>query len=199
MLVLSLFVGKNNGSLYSSSGFRLQFLGGISGVDSMCYQYKLHEYKHKEGLKKVELNDEITVSLQICDSSNINNNGVVSDYLTKVSINNGDYYVDDEYFYYVTKNSTSSSSTRNDSNDNIIELCFNDKFNNNNNNNNKSRSGELIASTEYCIQHNNETKLCSTRGVFVTDICGIDSIGKNNKDLPPTNIDYVPIPGKQYR
>ena len=186
--------------LYSSSGYRLQFLGGYDGdeLNEMCYSYKLHEYKHKQGLSGSEDDDIITVSLEICDAeSKERGYGVLSDYLTKVSLDHGNddyddhddrYYVDDNHFYYVSKNVNNKGD---DNNNTIISLCFQDK-------NNNELYSNIIAPTQYCISHgNNGKKFCSKRGVYVTDICG-----KQNETFnfaPQTSIDYVPIPGKSYK
>ena len=59
--------------LYSSSGYRLQFLGGYDDdeLNEMCYSHKLHEYKHIQTKYNQPVEDEddddiITVLLEIC-------------------------------------------------------------------------------------------------------------------------------------
>ena len=176
-----------NCDLYSQSGYRLQFLGGYkeNNDDEMCYEYKLHEYKHKKGLKKmVSMEDRITVSMQICDYDDAN--GIVSDYLTRVRLFNNNandsYYIDNTHFYYINENSGNYGND-NDQDDPVIELCFS-----------SDKNGKLVTETEYCIQHNNEKQLCSKRGIFMTNICNSgDSVG------PPSDIDYIPIPGQLYK
>ena len=183
--------------LYSSSGYRLQFLGGYDGdeLNEMCYSYKLHEYKHKQGLGDSDDYDFITVSLAICDAESIERGyGVLSDYLTQVTLdnpsdnnntNNERYYVDDTHFYYVTKNGNNNNT--------IIRLCFQDKMDN------ELRS-DIISPTEYCISHskyNNGEKLCSKRGIYVPDICGLQNANFNF--APQTSINYIPIAGKSYK
>ena len=158
----------------------------------MCYKYKLHEYKHKK--EQFEHKDEeITWSMQICPNNDAN--GKVSDYLSNVLFaknndNKDRYYIDDTHFYYV--------SNRNDnSNDPEIELCFSSH--------NYQSFDELtiVTQTEYCIRHESNTDnndfLCSTRSVSVTDICGLDSIGRNNLYFPSASIDYIPQPGQLYK
>ena len=181
-----------NCSLYSLSGYRLQFLGGYNDTsldadnEQMCYKYKLHEYKHKKGLKKLNYNDTITVSIKICNNDN-NANGIVSDYLKKVNLYNNNpkdtYYIDNTHFYYVS----------NGNNDTIIELCFSP------NDIESDFDAKIVTSSEYCIKHNNENKLCSKRGIHITDICGLESISRDEYHLPPTDINYIPIPGQLYK
>ena len=175
----------------------MQFLGGYKSnenEDEMCYKYKLHEYKHKKEQFEQKNEEEITWSMQICPNTNAN--GKVSDYLSNVLfVKNNDnkdrYYIDDTHFYYVSNN------RNNNNNDAEIELCFN--------------SGDyesfdeitIVTQTEYCIRHesnnHNNDFLCSRRSVSVTDICGLDSIGRNNVYFPSASIDYIPQPGQLYK
>ena len=160
----------------------------------MCYKYKLHEYKHKkeEFQDKHKKDEEITWSMQICPNDDAN--GKVSDYLSNVLfINNNDnkdrYYIDDTHFYYVGHGNSGPE----------IELCFKSG--------NYQSFDELtiVTQTEYCIRHesnkdnNNYDFLCSKRSVSVTDICGLDSIGRNNLYFPSASIDYIPQPGQLYK
>ena len=190
-----------NCDLYSSSGYRLQFLGGYNDTsidalnEEMCYKYKLHEYRHKKGLKKRERidNDTITISMRICNNNDDENvHGVVSDYLTKVNIFNNNnekdhYYVDNTHFYYV--------SYPNEDRDPVIELCFSPR----DDDISSLNDAKIVTQTEYCIKHNNDNQLCSKRGIFMTDICGLDSISRKEYHSPASEIDYIPIPGQLYK
>lgn len=225
MIKLQYIYIDGNCELYSindGSSYRVQFLGGYEVSDDkqkeeMCYKYKLHQHEHKKHLIRSvnnNNNNDITIwSMKICDSDSKNNNndnsasfGVLSDYLTQVSLFNNNkkdnYYIDDTHFYYVSYNSSN--------NEPIIELCFSPRNTNDNNNNINSNNNiiynndaKVVTETEYCIQHSqNGKKLCSRRGVFVTDICGLDSVARSNSNsnqVPPTPIDYIPIPGKSYK
>ena len=155
----------------------------------MCYQYKLHEYKHKEGLKKQLNDDKITLSIQICNDDD-SANGVVSDFLKKVNLYNNDikdtYYVDDTHFYYV------KSGNKNNE-DEIIELCFSP------NDLESDNDAKIVTETEYCIKHNNDDKLCSKRGVYITDICGLQSMSREEYHSPSSDIDYIPVAGQFYK
>ena len=181
--------------MYTESGYRIKFLQGYQSSDGngICYKYKLHEYKHKrKEASDINGNDTITWSIQVCPNKD-NAFGKVSDYLSNVVFagnNNAkdNYYVDDTHFYYV-------SHGRQDA---MIELCF--------------TSGEeddieeasIVTQTEYCIKDssagndNNNEFLCSKRGVAITDICGLDSVARQQSSLPATSIDYVPKPGHIY-
>ena len=194
MCFVVVFVVDGNCPLYSSSGYRLQFLGGFNDTSDdalnsqMCYKYKLHEYRHKKGLKSRSDSDKVTVSMKICNNDD-SANGIVSDYLKKVTLYNNNendsYYSDNTHFYYVQNGG--------DSNDTIIELCFspNDIL--------SDRDAKIVSETEYCIQHNSDDKLCSKRGIFMTDICGLDSITRDEYHEPATDIDYIPIAGQLYK
>ena len=159
-----------------------------AATDQLCYKYKLHEYKHKRGLKKRLNNEQVTVSMQICNNDD-SANGIVSDYLKKVNLYNNDeqdtYYIDDTHFYYV--------SNYNNNNDPIVELCFSP------NDLESDNDAKIVTETEYCIQHNNDDKLCSKRGVYVTDICGLKSISREEYHSPSSDIDYIPVAGQFYK
>ena len=158
----------------------------------MCYKYRLHEYIHK----KVEIkNTPITWSMKICPDENDAEDGYgkVSDYLSNVLFikNNNEkdiYYTDDTHFYYVSHGEESQ--------DVEIELCFksSDDFDDVHN-----EEASIITSTEYCIKHGTQDKLCSQRGVAVTDICGLKSIARDKNHSPAAPIDYVPKPGQSYK
>ena len=81
-----------NCPLYSSSGYRLQFLGGLNATlnSQMCYKYKLHERRHKKGLS-----DKVTVSMKI--SNNDDSANGISDYLKKVTLYNNNS--NDSYYW----------------------------------------------------------------------------------------------------
>ena len=185
-----------NCRLYNESGHRVQFLGGYeSSNNGMCYKYRLHHYKHKK--VDIEIGDDndknktITWSMKICpDANDIEYRyGKVSDYLSSVlfakSNNEKDiYYIDDTHFYYVSHGEEESQYPE-------IELCFESDYNN--------EEASIITETEYCIKHGNKEKLCSKRGVFVTDICGLKSIAREKVHSPAAPIDYVPKPGQSYK
>ena len=182
-----------NCRLYNESGHRVQFLGGYeSNTNEMCYKYRLHEYKHKKMDKQ---NSTITWSMKICpDGNDIEYGyGKVSDYLSNVLFikNNNEkdsYYTDDTHFYYVSHGEDSQISQ-----DPEIELCFkSDDLD-------SLHEASIITETEYCIKHGNKDKLCSKRGVSVTDICGLKSVVRENNHSPAAPIDYVPKPGQSYK
>ena len=158
-------------------------------MDQMCYKYKLHEYKHKKGLKKQLNNDKITVSMQVCNDD-ASANGIVSDYLKQVNLYNNHandtYYVDDTHFYYV-------NNGNNNDQDPIIELCFSP------NDVESDNDAKIVTETEYCIQHDNDDKLCSKRGVYITDICGLQSMSREEYHSPSSDIDYIPVAGQFYK
>ena len=160
----------------------------------MCYKYKLHNYKHKQRQLQFE-NDTVTWSMRICPDSNII--GKVSDYLSKVSFtpNNDEekksdyYYIDDTHFYFVKSIDKDNYKDKNT----FVELCFKDE-------DGDISDASIVAQTDYCIEHSiNGDKLCSKDGIYVCDICGLDSIGRRNSHLPAAPIDYIPEPGTMYK
>lgn len=188
--------------MYKESSFRVQFLGGRRigkpnddmESEQMCYSYKLHQYRHKQTQTN---NDTITWSLRLCPDENAH--GKVSDYLSNLILDNDNinteneknyYYIDEKRFYYV--------SSDHEKRDPIIELCF--EPGNGNDNEIDIEGLSIVTETEYCIQHSSNNKqLCSKRGVYVTDICGLQSIARQNSHLPAASIDYIPQPGQMYK
>ena len=219
-ILLSLFAlcwcgtlgGKNSdsdeGCCIRDTNLRLQFLGGYTDpTDSSdeCYEYRIHShYKsgggsgHKSSSEDEnsecqfdlggETEQSLQWSLQICNGSYD-----LSNYLKSVSLGNeqDSYSIDENNFYYqINDVSDHLNADRNNTNNSgIVTLCFHDD--------NVEETVKFVAKTQYCFDYestnNGESiNVCSNRGVFITDVCGLDSPIRHKKGTPHTGIDFVP-------
>ena len=191
----------------------MQFLGGYdsNNDNSKCYEYKLHKHKQRKKDKKLPFIVGLEFSLKFCDTTSVNyiKNTTLSDYLKNVTFDTESdydniiesYRIDDTHFYYHAggideKNYNESSK---------ITLCFDDD----------TSSTQIVSETEFCMIIENDDShdgsgsgsgsnskaskpLCTRRGIFVTDICGLDSDARLNSNLPPSSIDFIPRSGDSY-
>ena len=199
---------KKKHDFIADNPFRLQFLGGFNDYrdvngDDMCYQYKLHKHLRPLGDKLRQLpkdkdhsNGNLTISIKFCND-NHNDNGVFGDFFKDVKFidghsENAAYSYDNTHFYYVIKDIDSFEDMVDEP---VIEICFNM----NSQVNSKYNDVKIVTKSEYCVQFNNEDPLCNKRGIFVTDVCGLDSIARDDDLIPHAGISYVPEAGKKYK
>ena len=209
--------GKNSdsgeGCSIRDTNLRLQFLGGYTDpTDSTdeCYQYRIHSHckngpgksstssssdsEDNNGKCAFDLSGEseqsLEWSLQVCNGSYD-----LSNYLKSVSLGNSQdsYFIDENNFYYqINDINDHLNADRNDTNNSgIVTLCFHDD--------NVEETVKYVAKTQYCFDYENRNNntgesinVCSKRGVFITDVCGLDSPIRHKKGSPLTGIDFVP-------
>ena len=204
--------GKNSDSDEAcgigDTNLRLQFLGGYSDPTNSsdeCYVYRIHSHYKSDGSENENSECEFIInlsgkteqslqrSLQICNGSYD-----LSNYLKSVSLGNeqDSYFIDENNFHYQindVNDHLNVDRNNNTNNSGIVTLCFHDD--------NVEETVKFVAKTQYCfdyeITNNNNNNgvsinVCSNRGVFITDVCGLDSPIRHKKGSPHTGIDFVP-------